>query len=384
MYKLKVIIILMTVIFLSFGLFSYSWGAGEEEILVGNIQDMSAGTAIWGQNDTNGILLAAEEINALGGILGKKIRVITYDTKGDPTEAINAYNRLVDLDKVVAVLGPPTSNVGIPLAPIAERKKVPVIGDFMDERATTHSGGVWNFMFLTEPSCSEQAEIAASYALKELKLSKFAVIYNKANSYSVKMAIPFMAYVIKHGGEILITETYLFGDTEFRAQCTKIKNASPEAVFVPGYVKDNALIAKQLRGIGVDVPIIGNNSWYVPLIELAGPAANNTYFPNNMATDIPRFQDFMKLYEKRFGMEPLIHACMGYDNMNILAKAIKKAGKLDPIAIKDAIEQTDHVGVTGRIKFNPETHRPDRMPLVMLKIENEEFVTLEEYLPPLD
>ena len=384
MNKLKVIVILMTVIVLSFGLFSYSWGAGEEEILVGNIQDLTAGTALWGQNMTDGALLATEEINARGGILGKKIRVITYDTKGDPTEAINAYNRLVDLDKVVAVLGPNSSNVGIPLAPIAERKKVPLIGDFMDERATTHGGGVWNFMFLTEPSCSEQAEAGASYALKELKLFKFAIIYDKGNAYSVKMAIPFMAYIIKHGGEILITETYLSGDKEFRAQCTKIKNANPEAVYVPGYVQSNGLIAKQLRGVGIDVPLIGNNSWSQPLIEIAGPAANNAYFTSNSSEDLPRFQEFIKRYEKRFGRRPQNTSYMGYDNMNILAEAIKRAGKLDSIAIKDAIEQTDHAGVMGRVKFNPQTHRPDRMPLIMIKIENEKYVTIGEYLPPLE
>lgn len=359
--------------------------SGPSEIRIGIIEDLSGPTAAWGEGLLNGATLAADKINAEGGLLGKQIKLISYDFQGKVPESLNAYNRLADQDKVIAMIGTPNSAMHIAVAPLADEKKIPIVGDPMDERATTPEEGKVNlYTFLGEPSAGEQARAIASYALHEMGLKKFAILYDQGNPYAVSLAKPFAAYIVENGGEIIVEEPFQSGTNDFRAQLTKIKEANPDALHITNYLKENALIVNQMRELGMDIPVIGNNSFFIPFAETAGAAAEGSVFPNNVAFDDPRFQDHIKQYQERFGKDPVVHAWMGYDNMMLIANAIKKAGKLDSVAIRDALENqsVDVQGITTKITLDPKTHRPVNMPLAILEIKDGKYVTLEtSYLP---
>lgn len=361
-------------------------GAAEPgEIRVGIIEDLSGPTSAWGEGLQNGAIYAIEKINKEGGLLGKQIKYISYDFKGNVPESLNAYNRLVDQDKVIAVIGTPNSAMHIALAPLADEKKVPVIGDPMDERATTPEPGKVNkYTFLGEPSAGDQARAIASYALHEMGLKKYAILYDQGNPYSVSLATPFAEYITKNGGQIVANEPFQSGTNDFRAQLTKIKQVNPEALHITAYLKENSLIVNQARELGMTMPIVGNNSCFYPFAETAGKAAEGVVFPNNISLDDPRYQDYIKGYKQRFGKDPVVHAWMGYDNVMILANAIKKAGKLDPVAIRDAIENqtVDVQGITDKITLDPKTHRPVNLPLAILQVKDGKYATLKaSYLP---
>ncbi len=359
--------------------------AGPSEVKIGIIEDLSGATSAWGEGLQNGAIYAMEKINKDGGLLGKQVKYISYDFKGNVPESLTAYNRLVDQDKVVAVIGTPNSAMHIAVAPLADEKKVPIVGDPMDERATTPEAGKVNaYTFLGEPAAGDQARAIASYAVHEMGLKKIAILYDQGNPYSVSLATPFAEYVSKAGGQIVANEPFQSGTNDFRAQLTKIKQANPEALHITSYLKENSLIVAQMKELGMNIPVVGNNSCFYPFAETAGAAAENVVFPNNISLDDPRYQDFISGYKQRFGKDPVVHAWMGYDDMMIVANAIKKANKLDPVAIRDAIEnQTKDVqGITDKITLDPKTHRPVGLPLAILQVKNGKYATLKaSYLP---
>ena len=168
-----------------------SSSSGSQEIVIGNLQDLSGPTSVLGNAITRGVELAVNKINGQGGLNGKKIKLITLDTKGDVQEAIKAFNRLADQEKAVAVVGPPISNIGIGLASIAAAKKVAFVGNFADPRATVgEDGKVHPSMFLVQPSTVQYGEIMASYAVEKLGLKKIAILYDQSNAYAVSLVAP--------------------------------------------------------------------------------------------------------------------------------------------------------------------------------------------------
>lgn len=353
-----------------------------EEILIGNLQDTSGPTSVWGKAVTIGIEMAIKKINDHGGINGKQLKLISYDTKNDVQEAINAYNRLVTSDKVVAIAGPPISNIGIALAPITEEKKVPFVGSFIDERATTKPDGTpYTYMFLVQPSSSQQAQIMAGYAMEKVGLKKFAVLYNQANSYSVSLSKPFIEYVKSHGGEVVIEETYKSGDKDFKTQLAKIKNTKPDAIYAPNYVQELTLIVQQARALGIELPIVGGLDAAPPFASLAGEAANKVLFPNNFAYDEPQLKEVYDAYKAKYSEEPLNKVFLGYDTMLVIAEAIKKAGSTDSTKIAEAAATLKDVqGTTGTISISSKTHRPYGLSMVMFEIDNGKYIAKERYL----
>ena len=358
--------------------------AAEGDIIIGNIQDLSSTTAVWGKSVKWGAEKAAEKINSEGGINGRKIKVISYDTKNDVNESITAYNRLVQQDKAVAIIGPPTSNIGIALAPIADDAKVAIFGDFMDERATTKTDGTpWKYMFLGEPSCNQQAVMMADYAIKKLNLKKFAILFDSSNAYAVSHAEPFAKYIKDNGGEIVANESFQKTDKDYRAQLSKIKNANPEAIYIPNYVQQDALAYQQARQMGITSVILGNNSFFVPFAALVKGEVKDVYFPNNIVFDDPKIKVIVDEYKSEIKEDPSLHITFGYDNLLAIAQAMKNANSTEPTAIRDALENLKDVdGLTGKISINPATHRPTGLSMYILKIEGTEYKPLEKYLPP--
>lgn len=355
-------------------------------IKIGSIMDLSGGMAAAGKATKWGSEYAVKEINDAGGINGHKLEIITYDVKGDPQEAITAYKRLVEQDKVVAVVGPGLSNIGIALSPVAEQMKVPVVAHFMDERATTNeaTGKAWGYTYLAEPSCVQQAQAIASYSIEKLGLKKFGVLYDNSNAYSTTHAEPFRDYIKSKGGEVVAFESYGKDTKDYKTQLSKITQASPEAIFHPAYVQQNALAYKQVRQLGYKGTIIGNNTYNPPFPTLVeGTAIEDLYFIYNVDFNGQYAKFLFDAYKAANNNEvPLPNAAFGYDNVKLIANGIKNAE--DPTkgeSVNKAIESTtkDVMTASGPITISAETHRPVGMGIYIAKYNPDNTTQLLEY-----
>jgi len=372
----------------------FAGGQTEEggPIKVGMYADLSAGTAQWGTDAEKGARLRIKEVNEAGGIMGRPVELVIYDCKLSPTEAVKAYARLATQDKVPAVYGSLISNTALAVSPVAAQTKVPVISRAMDERATTpgfdpddpeNPGPANPYFFLLQPSAFQQAAVIAGYAIDELGMDTFTMLYDKGNAYAEYLAKGFAYYVEKRGKKMLGSFEFQSGDVDYKAQLTKIKELGADGLFIPNYVTQNANAVKQARELGVKARFLGNNSWYKPMDEVAGPAADGSYFPNNMTFDDPSTQWFFKSYKAEWGEEPRLHSFSGYDDMGFLLEAIKTAKSTDPEAVRDAMEATRKFeGIIGTINIDPQTHRPVGLPMAVLRFVGDQIETVEyKYLP---
>jgi branched-chain amino acid transport system substrate-binding protein len=374
----------------SLTIFDAGWAAAAEEILVGNVQDLSGPNKAFGLATVNGAQMYFDKINAAGGINGMKLRIISYDTKSEVNEAISAYRRLVDLDKVSLVIGPPIANMGIALAPIAEQKKIPIIGLYMDERATTKpDGSPWTYMFLAQNSSGAQARTIAQYAIKDLKLKKFALLYNQQNAYSVSLAEPFAEYVTANGGTIVAKETFMTADKDYRAQLTKIKQASPESIYMPNYPQEIPLTLQQSYDLGIKATILGNNS-YIPfaLASNTDPkASEGVYFPYGIDPSDPKLKDYSTQYEQKFGYPTITQSFSGWDLGGAIVESYKRvlAGSQKPsgdFLAAELAKTKDFPGYQGSFSISPKTHRPLGLAMYILQIKGGKAVTLSKITPP--
>jgi branched-chain amino acid transport system substrate-binding protein len=352
------------------------------EILIGNLQDESGGMKALSSALTFAAKMKIEEVNAAGGINGRMLKLVTYDTRSDVDEAINALNRMVEQDKVAVVLGPPIANIGIAIAPVAEELKVPVVGLFMDDKCTMQeSGEPWTYMFLAQNSATVQGRTIAAYVMNELKAKKVAILYNSQNSYSVGLATPFEQVVLANGGEIVAKETYTSQDKDFRAQLTNIRAANPDAIYFPSYPVEIPLIYTQAYELGITVPMIGSNS--VPPTGLkAGtdPAATtNTYYPYGINPFDPVLTEWAKKYEATNGLPPIAQSFSGADAFGIILQAIEACG--DDVTSECITGKLNEVkgyeGFQGSITLSPTTHQPEALPMAIMTIDkgDPKFVT---------
>lgn len=355
--------------------------AGQGDILIGNIQDLTGLTAAYGDGQTNGALMAVDEINARGGLLGRKVRLITYDFKGQIPESINAYNRLAEQDKVVAILGSSNSAVHIAVAPITVNAKVPIVCDAMDERATTPAEGQVNkyIFLLSEPSSGQQARILGSYALHTLKFTKFASLYDQGNAFAVSLAVPFADYVVRNKGAMVASEAYVTGTKDFRTLLLKIKAANPDAIMLPNYLQDQIVITKQLVELGIKIPLIGFNTFGAPYAQNTTPDSNGAMFLNNADLGDPKFAQLFADFRTKFKKEPVINVLFGYDNMMIVADAITRARSTNPDDIVKALEQTKDLScMLGKVTADPATHRPVNFPMIVQKIMDGKYLNVDK------
>jgi branched-chain amino acid transport system substrate-binding protein len=366
--------------------------AAQQTIKIGMYADLSAGTAQWGTDALKGAKLIVKEINASGGVLGKKIELIAYDCKVSPTEGVKVYSRLAREDKVSAVYGSLISNIGLAVSPVAQQVKVPVVARALDERVTTpdfkiedpeHPGRVNPYCFLLQPSSYQQSYMIAGFAIDELKLNTFAQLFTPSNSYSFMLAKGFEYYVKKRGKKILGNFEFQAGDADFKAQLTKVKALGPEGLYIPNYLPENANAAKQVRELGIKTTMLGNNSWYEPMDKVAGAAADGAYFPLNISRDDPSLKPFIEKYNKEYGELPRLHSFSGWDDVGFIIEAIKRCKSTDPKAIRDAMARmTKYEGLIGTINIDPKTHRPVGLKMSILKFEGDKIKTVRlKYYP---
>ena len=359
--------------------------AAAKEIIVGNLQDLSGPTSVWGNAVTRGAELAIDKINGQGGINGAKIKLISMDTKGDVQEAIKAFNRLADQEKAVVVIGPPISNIGIGLASIADAKKVAFVGSFADPRATVGTDGkVHPSMFLVQPSTVQYGEIMASYAVEKLGLKKIAIFNDQSNAYAVSLVAPFKAYAKSVGATIVAEEVYSKGDKDFKTQLDKIKNSGADVVFAPNYIQELIITAKQSKQLGLTIPFLGALDYAAPFASMLNDpqAANNIYFANNYSDTEPQLAEVRNAYKAKYNEDPINKVYLGYDKILVVAEAIKQGGSATPDKILEGLNKVTGVkGTTGILTISPQTHQPVGLSMVMYKLENGKYIDLGRYVP---
>jgi branched-chain amino acid transport system substrate-binding protein len=358
-------------------------GCGKQgnAIKVGEFASLTGKEATFGQSSHEGTLLAIEEINAAGGVLGKKLELITEDTQSKAGEPATVVNKLISRDGVVAVLGEVASSRSLEAAPICQQNQIPMISPSSTNPKVTETGDYIFRVCFIDPF---QGTVMANFATRTLKAKKVAVFTDVKSDYSKGLAKYFVDQFKANGGTITAELDYNGGDKDFKAQLTAIKATSPDGIFVPGYYTDVAIICIQARQLGLDVPLFGGDGWESEkLVEIGKDAVEGTYFSTHYHPDVgsEMSKNFVANYKKRFnGKTPDALAACGYDSAFVLADAIKRASSTEGPKIRDALAATKGLeAVTGTITINE--HRDPVKAAVILKVENGKYKYLETVNP---
>ena len=320
-----------------------------DTIKVGEFACLTGKDATFGQSQHKGILLALEELNAAGGVLGKKIELITEDNQSKSGESATVAKKLLSRDKVVAILGEVTSSRSLEVAPLAQNARIPMIASGATNAAVTQKGDyVFRVCFIDD----FQGTVMAKFATEDLKAKKVATLTSVSSAYSVGLAKVFRESFIASGGTVVAEQKFSEGDKDFRAQLTAIKAANVDAIFVPGYYTEAALVARQARGLGVTQPLFGGDGWESEkLLEIGGDALNGSYYSTHFT---PENKDasvvaFVAKFRQRWTNEtPDAYAALGYDALQVLVDAIKRAGTTEGPKLRDAIAATKNFsGASG-------------------------------------
>jgi len=344
-------------------------GGSGDKVKIGVFMSMTGDTANFGISSTNGIKMAADEINAAGGINGKQVELDVQDDRSDPSEAATIVTKFVTQDGVHAILGEVASSRSIAAAPIAQNAKIPMLTPSSTNPEVTKKG---DYIFRSCFIDPVQGAAIAQFAARTLGKKRAGIMVDRKNDYSTGLEKFISATFTKLGGEMVITQSYQAGDQDFNAQLTSIKGSNPDVIFVPGYYGDVALIAKQARDKGITVPFVGGDGWdATQLYTIGGKALNGSFFSNHYSpydTD-PQVQKFVNDYKARYGAIPDALAATAYDAARIMFDAIKRANSLDGKAIRDALAATkDFPGVTGKVTFNE--NRDAVKPIIMIEIKD--------------
>ena len=342
-------------------------------VKIGGLAPLTGSLAIYGVTTTNGAELAVKEINANGGINGKQIDYIVLDTKGDATESVMAYNKLVD-DKVAAVIGDITSKPTVAVAEIAAQDNMPMITPTGTQVDITEAGpNVFRVCF-TNPY---QGTVLATLAKERFDAQTAGILVNNSSDYSDGIAKAFTEQAEKLGINITVKEGYADGDRDFRAQLTKIATVNPDVLLIPEYYEQASLIAAQAREMGVKSIFVGSDGWdgiSKTLDETAYKVIENSYFTNHfsMQDESPKIQNFIKAYKDTYKEDPSAFSALGYDAIYMMKEAIEKAGSTEKQAIVDALKGIEYDGITGYLTFD-ENNNPVKA-VTILKIQNGEYV----------
>ncbi len=354
---------------------------GGNEIVVGEFASLTGKEATFGTSSHEGTQLAIEELNAAGGVLGKKIKLITEDNQSKAGESATVVNKLISKDGAVAILGEVASSRSLEAAPICQSNSIPMISPSSTNPKVTETG---NFIFRVCFIDPFQGTVMANFATKTLKAKRVAVFTDVKSDYSKGLAKYFKEGFTKAGGQIVSELDFNGGDKDFKGQLTTIKGTNPDGVFVPGYYTDAALICIQAKEIGLNVPLFGGDGWESDTLTKLGKEAVegnffSTHYAPDVATDLSK--KFVANYQKRYnGKLPDAMAALGYDSAMLLADGMKRAGTTDGAKVRDALAATkDFPAVAGNVTINEK--RDAVKAAVILKIDGGKFKFVETVNP---
>ena len=328
--------------------------ASGDSITIGTVTTNSGTAAAYGEAEVKGFELAVSEINAKGGINGKKVKLESMDDKGDATEASNAYNKLAGDNNVLAVAGPTISATTAAVAPLADQSKLVTIAP----AATSDSIETGNYLFRTCFKDSYQGEVAARFAAENLKVKKVAVLYGTGDPYSSGVGEAFAKAAEKLGLEVVDKESSSSADdTEYSAQLQKIQASGAELLYAPYYYSvAGPYIIPQARSVGFEGYVMGPDGY--DGLKLTGDKSqyNKTYYTTHYSADDntnTKVQDFIKSYKSKNNAEPNTFAALGYDTIYMIKQAIEKAGKnATREDVRNAVASMTFDGVTGKFTMD--------------------------------
>ncbi|MDR1251648.1 MAG: ABC transporter substrate-binding protein [Treponema sp.] len=325
-------------------------GRDSNTVAIGAVFPLSGGVAFYGVESRDGALLAIEEINAAGGLLGKKLTLISEDDEGDGAKSINAFTKLTTRDKVSFVLGSSTSGATQAMTSLAQQGKVILISPSATNINITRTG---DFIFRACFIDPFQGVVGADFAYSTLGSRRAAILYDAGADYNTGLAEAFREEFRAIGGQVVADEAYQSGDVDFNAQVTRIRAVNPDIVYLPNYYNDVSLQAKQLRDQGVTCALLGGDGWD-SLIDNAGDEVLNGYWSAGFAADTtdPKGMVFVKAFQAKYNRSASQFAALGYDAMMLVIDGIKAAGSFDTTAVKNAMARLNSVYVTGNIRFD--------------------------------
>jgi branched-chain amino acid transport system substrate-binding protein len=332
-----------------------------DTIKIGVYLPLTGQNAFGGQLELEGVELANQEFPE---VLGQKVEIIVVDNKSDKVESATAVSRLIENDKVVAIIGTYGSSLAMAGGEVAEAAGIPVMGTSCTNPLVTEGKKYYFRACFIDPF---QGSAAAAYAIQDLKFTKAAVLTDVANDYSVGLAGFFKKSFEELGGTIVSQMNYMTGDSDFTAQLTEIISKNPDFVFLPSYFAEGAIILKQARELGANFLFIGGDAMDNPEIVTLGGEAVEGFMHSTFAYDpsMPNMSDiakhFTEAWKKAYpNKDPNASAALGYDSYLLIIDAIKRAGKAEPEAIRDALEATKDVPcVTGVTSMN-KTHDAEK------------------------
>jgi branched-chain amino acid transport system substrate-binding protein len=356
-------------------------------IKVAILAPLSGPVPTFGVSTRDGALLAIDEWNAKGGVLGKKITPIVEDSQCTPDPAVNAANKVIDQDKVHYIIGEVCSKASIPVTEIANAKKVLQISPTSTNVDVTvdKSGKTKDYIFRACFIDPFQGQVGAKFALETLKAKNAFIMLDQANDYVVGLANAFEKSFTAGGGKIVGKESYTATDTDFSAILAKVAAAKPDVVYLPDYYNIVNLAAKQAKEKGITAPFMGGDGWDSSDLDLK--AAAGGYFTNHYSPDstAPEAVAFLKNYGAKYKDDkgqpkvPDALAALAYDAANLLLQSIKDAGTDDATKVKDAMAKITFIGVSGKITFDAQ-HNPIKSATILKVTESK--VTFNSIVNP--
>jgi branched-chain amino acid transport system substrate-binding protein len=357
------------------------FGAAVDPIKIGEIEPLTGKEAAFGQSSHRGIVLAVEELNARGGILGRPVLLVTEDNQSKAGDSATIAKKLIGRDRVVAIIHGGTSTQCLEAAPICQNARVPLIAT---TATTPHVTEMGTYIFRTCFIDPFQGGVLAKFAHTSLKARRAALLTSASSPFSVGLAKVFRETFSSVGGEIAGEQKYAEGDKDFRAQLTAIRSLNPDVIVAMGYYTEGGLICRQARDLGLTMPIMSADGWEAPeLIEIGGPGVNGAYYSSHYSSDstAPEVQEFLKKYRAQYaGVTPDSLAPLAYDATFILADAIKRAEGTNGPKLRDALAATtDYPGVTGRTSIDAK--RNASKPAVILTVQDGKTKFVETIAP---
>ncbi|HWI60973.1 MAG TPA: ABC transporter substrate-binding protein [Symbiobacteriaceae bacterium] len=352
-------------------------GSGSGTMKIGVIAPMTGDVKTFGDSTKNGATLAWEQAGKKAGNIN--LELIVGDDRNDPTEGVNVANKFITQDGVKAIVGSVSSKVSIPISEVANASKIVMItGTSTNTKVTVDDkGNVKPYIFRACFIDPFQGAVGAKFALNNLKVKSAAILYDKGNDYTVGLSEEFKKNFEKGGGKVVAMETYGKDDTDFSAVLTKVAAAKPDFLYLPDYYNKVSLIAKQAKGKGLNVPMMGGDGWDSGDLDYA--TLDGQYFTNHYSEQDtrPEVKNFVEAYKKKYDVVPDALAALAYDATTLLIEAIKKADSTDPAKIQKAMAGLkDVTTVSGKVSFDKNNNPVKSAAILKVKANKTyEFVT---------
>ena len=352
-----------------------------DAVKIGVYLPLTGQNAFGGQLELEGVKLAHQQ---MGTVLNRPVELVIVDNKSDKVEAANAVKRLVERDKVVAIIGTYGSSLAMAGGEVAEKAKVPGVGTSCTNPLVTQGKKYYFRACFIDPY---QGAAAATYAYEKLGCRNAAILMDMTNDYAVGLSNFFNKSFTKMGGKIVSKLMYSSGDQDFTAQLTELIAKKPDVVFMPSYFAEGAIIMKQARELGATFRLMGADAMDNPdTVKIGGKAVEgflHTTFPYdaampNMSAEAKAFTEaWKKAYPNK---ETNVNGALGYNTYLLILDAIKRAGKADPAAITKALAETkDLPTALGKLSINA-THDAE-MPVGIIEYKDGKRVYVGEVTP---